>query len=71
MPNLINSTLDQAQTAVLPGNFQIQQQKVYSEVFPAGVIIDQSPPPESQAEKGSTITVKVSLGPEFMLRTRR
>ncbi len=66
VPNLINSTLDQAQTAVLPGNFQIEQQKVYSEVFPAGVIIDQTPAPEAQAEKGSTITVKVSLGPEFV-----
>ncbi len=66
VPNLINSTLDQAQTAVIPGNFQIQQQKVFSQVFPAGVIIDQSPAPEATAQKGSTITVKISLGPEFI-----
>jgi len=66
VPNLINSTLDQAQTAVLPGNFQIKQQQAYNDVVPAGVIIDQNPAPASQAEKGSTINVTVSLGPEFV-----
>lgn len=66
VPNLINSTLDQAKTAVIPGDFKIDQQQAYSDVFPAGVIIDQNPAPETPAEKGSTISVTVSLGPEFI-----
>ncbi len=66
VPNLINSTLDQAKTAVIPGNFQINQKQAYNDVVAPGVIIDQDPPPASQAEKGSTINVTVSLGPEFV-----
>jgi serine/threonine protein kinase len=66
VPNLINSTMDQAQTAIIPGNFQLKQTKVYNDVVPAGVIVDQSPAPATQAQKGSTINVTVSLGPEFI-----
>lgn len=66
VPNLINSTLDQAKTAVIPGNFQIKQHTAYNDVVPAGVIIDQTPAPATQATKGSTINVSVSLGPEFI-----
>ncbi len=66
VPNLINSTLDQAKTAAIPGNFQIKQQSVYNDVVPAGVIIDQTPAPASEAAKGSTINVSVSLGPQFI-----
>ncbi len=66
VPNLINSTLDQAKTAVIPGNFQIKQQQAYNDVVPAGVIIDQNPAPATPAEKGATINVTVSLGPEFI-----
>lgn len=66
VPNLINSTLDQAQTAIIPGKFQIKQTKAYNDVVPAGVIIDQSPAPASQAQAGSTINVTVSLGPQFI-----
>jgi predicted Ser/Thr protein kinase len=66
VPNLINSTLDQAQTAALPGEFKIQQQKIYSDVYPAGIIFDQDPAPATSAEKGSTINVTISLGSQFV-----
>ena len=66
VPNLINSTLEQAQTAALPGEFKLDPQQVYSDVFPAGKIFDQDPAPATQAPRGSTIKVKVSLGPQFV-----
>ncbi len=66
VPNLINSTMDQAKTAALPGNFQLNETKVYNDVIKAGLIIDQDPKPAAQAVKGSTINVKVSLGPEYV-----
>jgi len=66
VPNLINSTMDQAQTAALPGEFKLDPQQVYSDVFPAGKIFDQDPAPATQAPRGSTIKVKVSLGSQFV-----
>jgi serine/threonine-protein kinase len=58
--------MDQAQTAALPGEFKLDQQQVYSDVFPAGKIFDQDPAPATQAPRGSTIKVKVSLGKQFV-----
>jgi serine/threonine-protein kinase len=66
VPNLINSTLEQAQTAALPGEFKINAQQVYSDVFEANKIFDQDPAPATQAPRGSTINVKISLGPQFV-----
>lgn len=66
VPNLNNSTLEQAQTAALPGEFKIETQQVYSDVFEAGHITDQDPAPATQAPRGSLIHVKISLGPQFV-----
>ena len=66
VPSLFNSTLEQAQTAALPGNFNLQQNKQYSDVYPSGIIFDQTPKAGTLAQKGSTITVTISLGPQFV-----
>jgi serine/threonine-protein kinase len=63
---LFNSTLDQAETAALPGDFKIAQNPVYSDIYPAGIIFDQKPAPATLADKGSTITVTISLGPQYV-----
>ncbi|HEX7101055.1 MAG TPA: protein kinase [Nitrolancea sp.] len=66
VPNLNNSTLEQAQTAALPGEFKINAQYAYSDVFPPNKIFNQDPQPATQAPRGSTINVTISLGPQFV-----
>jgi serine/threonine-protein kinase len=66
VPNLINSTLEQAQTAALPGEFKLNPQYVFSDAYPANKIFDQDPQPATQAPRGSTITVKISRGPQLV-----
>ncbi|MDW7981240.1 MAG: protein kinase [Thermomicrobium sp.] len=66
VPDLINSTLRQAQAAAAAGNFQLAVEEVFDNVVPAGVIVRQDPPAGEQVEKGSTIRIWVSKGPEWI-----
>lgn len=66
VPQLVGSTLEQARTAVLPGEFELVVTEAFSSVVPAGEIFEQSPAPETRLEKGQPIQVTVSRGPEFI-----
>lgn len=66
VPDLVNSTLRQAEAAVAAGNFQLEVQEEFDNVVPAGTIIRQDPPPGELLEKGKTIRVWVSKGPEWI-----
>lgn len=55
---------DQAKLELGQAGFQVSVQSQTSESVPAGIVIDQNPAPGSQAERGSTITITVSSGPQ-------
>jgi serine/threonine-protein kinase len=66
VPDLVNSTLRQAEAAAAAGDFQLQVEEVFDNVIPAGTIVRQDPAPGTLAERGSTIHVWVSKGPEWI-----
>ncbi len=66
VPDLVNSTLRQAEAAAAAGDFQLDVEEVFDNVVLAGVIVRQDPPAGTLAEKGSTIRVWVSKGPEWI-----
>ncbi|MBO9386565.1 MAG: protein kinase [Thermomicrobium sp.] len=66
IPDLVNSTLRQAQAAAATGNFQLAIEEIYDNVVPAGTIVRQDPPAGQLIEKGSSIRVWVSKGPEWI-----
>lgn len=66
VPDLVNSTLRQAEAAAAAGDFQLEVEEVFDNVVPAGTIVRQDPQPGTLAEKGSTVRVWVSKGPEWI-----
>ncbi|MCX7624005.1 MAG: PASTA domain-containing protein, partial [Thermomicrobium sp.] len=66
VPDLVNSTLRQAEAVAAAGEFQLQVEEVFDNVVPAGVIVRQDPQPGTLADKGSTVRVWVSKGPEWI-----
>ncbi len=62
IPNLLNATLDEAAKAT---DYVVEVEKwVYSSEFEKGKIIEQSPKANTEVNRGSTVTVVVSNGPE-------
>ena len=62
VPNLLNATLDEAAKAT---DYIVEVEKwVYSSEYEKGKIIEQNPKAHTQVNKGSTVTVVVSNGPE-------
>jgi len=62
IPNLLNATLDEAAKAT---DYIVEVEKwVYSSEYEKGKIIEQNPKAHTQVNKGSTVTVVVSNGPE-------
>ncbi len=55
---------DQAKLELGQAGFNVSVQTQISDSVPAGIVMDQNPGPGSQAEKGSTVTITVSSGPQ-------
>jgi serine/threonine-protein kinase len=66
VPDLVNSTLRQAEAAAAAGDFQLQVEEVFDNVVPAGTIVRQDPPSGTLAERGSNVRGWVSKGPEWI-----
>lgn len=66
VPDLVNSTLRQAEAAAAAGDFQLSIEEVFDNVISAGVVVRQDPPAGQLLEKGSTIRIWVSKGPEWI-----
>ncbi len=62
MPNFVNATLDEVRGH--EGNFKIEEKYQYNDTVEQGKIIDQSPKPNTTVNRGSTITLWISQGPE-------
>lgn len=63
VPKLIDLTLEQAKSLAEKNGLNIEvEREEYSEIYAAGKIISQDPPPGVEVEKGTTITVVVSKG---------
>jgi beta-lactam-binding protein with PASTA domain/predicted Ser/Thr protein kinase len=64
VPDLTGKTLSQAQAALDPFKLHIgSQTQAPSDTVPAGQIVGQSPPPNTQVKKGSFVDVVISSGP--------
>jgi eukaryotic-like serine/threonine-protein kinase len=64
VPEFIGATLEQARRSA--GDLELIVEEVYSDDVEAGRIVSQDPPPESEVEPDSEVTIQVSLGPEFV-----
>ena len=62
VPQLVNATLEQAQTAVAAGNWVIATTEEFSDSVAQGHIVSQSPAAQTQLQRGATINVVVSKG---------
>jgi serine/threonine-protein kinase len=62
MPNLINTDAGQAQDFLQKQGFQVQVQQEASGSVQAGAVIRTDPDPGQPVQKGSTVTLVVSLG---------
>jgi eukaryotic-like serine/threonine-protein kinase len=60
---LVSGTFAQAQATLSAAGFQVVQANEFSTSVPTGQVTRTSPPAGALAQKGSTITVYVSLGP--------
>ena len=67
VPNLLNKPLDVAVDAT--DYVVYAEQYVYSDIYEAGRIMSQDPAPNTKINKGSTVNVVVSLGPEPTVKT--
>lgn len=62
-PNLVNRLFDDVAREAVDYKVEIELRE-YSDIYDAGRIIRQNPVANTQIEKGSTVTVVVSYGPE-------
>lgn len=66
MPNVVNMTLEEATTALENAGLKLGK-VIYKETteVPEGVVLEQSVPPDSEIQKGSTIDLIVSKMPQM------
>ena len=62
MPDVINATFEEAKAELEAAGFVVDPESVPNTDVPEGQVFDQDPPPGTRAEKGSTVTLKVSAG---------
>ncbi len=62
LPNFTNATLEEVRSH--DGNFKIEEKYQYNDTVEQGRIIDQSPKPNAEVNRGSTVTLWISQGPE-------
>jgi len=70
VPNVIGYTLSDARVKISQHELIVYEpyQERYSNDYPAGVVMDQDPKPETSLTKGSGVTLYVSKGPQPVLR---
>ncbi len=64
VPSVNGFTPSEAKEVLNKQNLGIQEQTEYNDLIEAGIIFDQSPIANTDVELNTTITVKVSMGPE-------
>ena len=64
VPGVLNKTQAEAEKALKQAGFDTQVRKQSSDAIDKGRVISTSPPEGSQVEKGSTVTLVVSSGPQ-------
>ena len=63
VPNVTRLSADAAGQALQKAGFTIATRSVPDDFTPIGAVVDQDPPPGSQAPPGSTVVVEISAGP--------
>lgn len=66
LTSYVGKSSDQATNELTDAGFKVKNSYAYSESVPAGAVISQSPDTAATADKGSTITVVISRGTEFV-----
>lgn len=64
MPNVINKTSEEAQSAITAAELKFVIEEQFSEDVPAGSVIQTKPGAETKTRKGKEVTLVVSKGPE-------
>ena len=66
VPELFGQTPDQAASILADGGLELGgQAEASSEEVPAGQIVDQQPAPGTELERGSSVSITVSTGPDL------
>ena len=66
VPNVKGKTEQEATSALTAVGFQVSVVRVFSDNVAAGIVVDQSPS-TGTADKGSTVTLSVSKGPDLVV----
>lgn len=69
VPNVVGKTVEEARTMLVAAGFEVEEEEEYSEEVEEGFIIRQTPTGNSDAGKGSTVTIIVSKGEEVKVAT--
>lgn len=64
VPAVVGRSVDSAEIALQNAGFNVDKEEDYDDKFAEGFVISQDPRENSRAEKGSTVTLLVSKGPE-------
>ncbi len=64
--SIVNLSVEDATKAVAADNLKIAPTEVFNDTVAAGLIIDQTPAPDTDGHRGDTITVNVSKGPDLV-----
>lgn len=68
VPDLANLTASAATAALAELRLEIELgEQVFDDVVPPGLIVSQSPEPGSEVQRGATVTVVVSRGPDLVV----
>ena len=63
LPNVVFKTADEAQSILENAGLKVTRQPVGNDAA-ANTVVGQDPPPNTKVEKGSTVTLQVSQGPQ-------
>ncbi len=63
LPNVVFKTADEAESILRNSDLQVTRQPVGNDAA-AGTVVGQDPPPNTTVDKGSTVTLQVSQGPQ-------
>ncbi len=63
LPNVVFKTADEAESILRSSGLQVTRQPVGNDAA-AGTVVGQDPPPNTTVDKGSTVTLQVSQGPQ-------
>ena len=66
-PNFGNMTLDEANAAAAAVQLAVVEgEQVFSNDVEAGRVVAQTPPPDTAVQRGGTITIQLSKGPDVV-----